>query len=486
MDDLSKYLDLYIQTSREYLEFLNASLLILEKNPQDKNAIEEVFRNAHSLKGQSAAMGFHGIGYLCHAIEDVFADIKKGKLAISSEIADQLFNCFDAITNSLDAIEKDGKEMDVTTQTEDLKKMTGVTTEKTAIKTETQATAEKASVKAEKTANTQTEKAPVEAKKSAKEQQPKPTKTKEPETLTKTHDVTTINVKVEVLDEMMSLLEELLVERLKFKNIMTEEQSPVLKNYFDASQKLINALQYQITQARAIPISVILDHFPRAVRDLAKEEKKQVELKIEGGDLELDRTIVNRLDEPLTHIVRNAVSHGIQKEGIITISAKIERDYALISVSDNGSGVDWQEVAKKANVDINSKNLKDLLFSGISTSTEITQISGRGVGLKAVKKMVEDFGGGIDVASENGNGTTFTIKLPLTLAIAKALLIKIGDKDYALPSIAVNRIVKIPKESVKRVADQELFILGKDEVLLLRMKNILPVYLSAMVINLIS
>jgi len=453
MSDLSQYLDLYLQTSREYLEYLNASLLKLEKNPQDKQSIEDIFRNAHSLKGQSAAMGFTSLGYLCHAIEDTFSEIKNEKLTLTSAIADTLFHCFDALTNSIDSIEKEHKEIDLSNETEDLKKLTGVTTEKAAAKITKQSAT------------------PISTPQPAISTAPQSGSAPE---IAKNHDITTINVKVLVLDEMMSLLEELLVERLKFKNIVTDKQDPRLKNYFDTTQKLINALQYQITQARAIPLNLILDHFPRAVRDLGRAENKQVELVIEGGDLELDRTIVDRLDEPLIHIVRNAVSHGIQQKGTITISAKREKDYALISVSDNGNGIDWEEVAKKANVSPSSKNLKELLFSGISTSTEVTQISGRGVGLMAVKKMVEDFGGKIDVDGEKGKGTTFTIKLPLTLAIAKALLIKVGDKDYALPSIAVNRIVRVPNTAVRKVADQEFFISEKKEIPMIRMENILP------------
>ncbi len=282
-------------------------------------------------------MEYQNMAYLCHIIEDIFADIKKEKCNLTSAVADKLFHCFDALTNSLDAIEKDHQEIDLSAETEDLKKLTGVTTQKTAIKSLKQTSDQ-----------TQT----IKLKDKKDDQIPK--QTSQPQQ--KSHDITTVNVKVEVLDEMMSLLEELLVERLKFKSIMNEQQSSELKNYFDTTQKLINALQYQITQARAIPLSLILDHFPRAVRDLARAENKQIDLQIEGGDLELDRTIVDRLDEPLIHIVRNAVSHGIQKQGTITIAAKREKDYALISVSDNGSGIDWDEVAKKAHVNPSAKN----------------------------------------------------------------------------------------------------------------------------------
>jgi len=464
--DLSKYLDLYLQTSREYLKILNDALLKLEKNPGDKTAIEEIFRNAHSLKGQSAAMEFSNIAYLCHAIEDAFFEIKEKKLKLTSSIADELFRCFDVLNESLDAIEKSEKEPDLPSRIDALKKITGVNTEGIGKSDHSKTSTEPLN----KTKKPETQNTPKNTETNTDQIQ-KPTTQ---DSSLKIHDINTINVKIEFLDETMNILEELLVERLKLKKFLKGQDNPVLKNYFDTSQKLIDALQYQVVQMRAMPLSLVFDHFPRAVRDLAREENKQVELKIEGSDLELDRTIVNRLDEPLTHIIRNAVSHGIQKQGIITISAKREKDFATIMVSDNGMGIDWEEISKKSSASSKNKNLKDLLFSGISTSEHVTQISGRGVGLKAVKKMVEDFGGNIDVKSEKGKGTVFIIKLPLTLAIAKALLVKINHKDYAIPSITIDRILKIPSPSIKKMAGEEFFILEKNKIPLLRMNKVLP------------
>jgi two-component system, chemotaxis family, sensor kinase CheA len=453
MNQLSQYLDLYLQTGREYIESLNKSLLMLEKNPADSGSIEEVFRSAHSLKSQSAAMGFSSTGYLCHIVEDVFYEIKQGLKELTPEIADQLFFAFDSLTNSLNRIEKEKTELDLSSQAETLKKLSGVNTEG-----DGKSQRENSSLASPKATAT-----PVVTSIKAS--------TEKTDVLPS--EIKTINVKVELLDDLMDLLEELLVERLKLKKVMSETENNDVRYYYEASQKIIDGLQFKITQARAIPLKIVFEHFPRAIRDISHEENKQVELLMEGGDLELDRTIVDKLDEPLTHLLRNAVSHGIKDKGVITLSAKREKDAAFISVSDNGVGIDWDKLREKASPETKKVDPKELLFSGISTSDHVTQISGRGVGLKAVKKMVEDFGGSIGVLSEKGKGTKFTIKLPLTLAIAQALLIKAGQGNYAIPTVSIDRIIKVPFESVKKTADQEAFILDETEVPLMRLTQIL-------------
>lgn len=465
MSDLNQYKDLYIQTSREYLQSLNDKLLILEKNPKDMEAIEEIFRSAHSLKSQSAAMGYINTGFLCHTIEDVFYEIKEGRMELTKELADILFLSFDSLTNSIEHIERENSELNLSYQAESLKKATGVQTEGAGKSVRNTEVIKSPQIQ-EVGANSQ--KVPQVSRVS---QVPRAFEEQARDTLGPRDTlIKTISVKTEILDDMMNLLEELLVQRIKLKRIVNEyEENKDLQNFLHESQKLIDALYHKIMQARAVPLSLVLDHFPRTIRDLARVENKEIELKIIGADLELDRTIVDRLDEPLIHLLRNAVSHGINKKGTITIAAKRERDYCLISVSDNGVGIEWDKVRKKAgNVNASEKETRDLLFSGISTSESVTQISGRGVGLTVVKQMVQSFGGAIDVDSKKGEGTTFTLKLPLTLAIAKALLVKVGEEDYAIPTLSINRIIKLHSSSIKKTADQEAFVLEEMEVPLMR------------------
>ncbi len=468
MDDLSEYLELYVQTSKEYIQSLNAALLVLEKNPTDAHAIEEIFRNAHSLKSQSAAMGYQSTGYLCHVVEDIFYEIKQGRKELTSEIADHLFAAFDALTRSIARIEKESTEEDSSATIETLKQLSGVTTEGagksqhnadgTATKNPSQESAVPPPAETHAQSATPTSTAAVAAPESTRSA------------------VNTISVKVEVLDEMMNLLENLLVERIKLKRVsatVTDDNAD-LESYFNASAKILASLQYQIMKARAVPVGLVFDHFPRAVRDLARTENKQIELVITGSDLELDRTIVDRLDEPLIHLLRNAVSHGIKEKGVITLSAARQKDYAQITVRDDGQGVDWQLVAQKAGLDpgeTDGKLLKDALFSGISTSVAVTQISGRGVGLTAIKKMVDSFGGVINVESKTGQGTAFIIKLPLTLAIAKALVVTIDQKQFVIPTLAVERIINIPTTAVKKLAGQETFVIDDQDIPLIKLNT---------------
>lgn len=464
-DDLSQYKDLFVQTGKEYLQSLNASLLKLEKDPGDKEAVAEVFRSAHSLKGQSAAMGYEKTGYLCHAVEDVFFEIKEGRFKVTPELADLLFAALDALTDSIGHIEANGQETDLSPQAEALKQLSGIKTEG-AGKTE----------HTDEAANS-----PVASQPTPPE---KPTMTSEtPKVVdTPTHEtpavvqpsihIKTIPVKVEQLDEMMNLLEELIVYRLTLKRLVGEIGNSELSNYRDQVDKITEALQFQIMSIRAVPVKLVFDHFPRAVRDLAREENKQIELVVEGGELELDRTIVERLDEPLTHIIRNAASHGIKSSGTIRLSAKREKDYAVVEVTDDGGGVDWGALAKKANVQTDDPNaLKQLLFSGISTAETVSQVSGRGVGLEVVKKTIEEFGGTIDVTSEKGKGTTFIIKLPLTLAVMQALLIRVGTERYAIPVSGIDRSVKITNSQIRSTAHQEAFVLEDTEIPLIRLAD---------------
>ncbi|HNT30090.1 MAG TPA: ATP-binding protein, partial [bacterium] len=411
-EDMLQYKDLYLQTADEYMSSLNKSLLVLEKNPTDTEAIKEIFRSAHSLKSQSAAMGYNQTAFLCHTVEDIFSLLKDGLRQMTPELADLLFEALDALTSSLQNIAQKDKEIDLTAQAEKLKQLTGVDTQGVGKSKDAASTAKKSE---------------------------EPPQTKNNDTTSKTAtnkhlapQVKTVSVKTSQLDDMMNMMEELLIHRLTLKKIADELGHDKLKLYYNQTEKILESLQFLIMQARTVPLSIVFDHFPRAVRDVARKENKDISFRIIGADLKLDRTIVDRLDEPLIHILRNAVSHGIEKKGEIVLSAEREEDFAVIKVKDNGRGVNWKRVAEKANVKSQDVNvLKKYLFSGISTAEQITEVSGRGVGLQAVEKMVNQIGGRIDVESVAGHGTTFILKLPLTLAVTKALLVSVGKEKYA-------------------------------------------------------
>jgi two-component system chemotaxis sensor kinase CheA len=454
--DMLQYKELFVRTAKEYVETLNDELLILEKEPSNAEAIDAIFRAAHSLKGQSAAMAYEHLGYLCHVIEDVFYDVKENRLALNSQVADVLFAALDSLTDSVESIDNQGNEIDVSDITEQLKNIAGVSTMGSGKSDHQQAVHSRGATQ-----------------KAVKSKAPSPLKT--PAAQEKDNNflkIRSIPIKVELLDDIVGTLEELMIHRLTLENMIKKTNDEDLIQTQDKIDKLIELMHFQIMKIRAVPVNMVFEHFPRAVRDLGRNLNKQIELKIEGDELELDRTIVEHLDEPLTHIIRNAADHGIKDSGVITLSARYEKDYAVVTVSDNGGGIDWQAVAKKAGVDPgDTAAVRRAVFSGISTSGEVSLISGRGVGLEVVKKTIEDLGGSVDVES-SGHGTSFSLRLPLTVSIAKAVVVGVGDERYALPATSIDRLLRVKAQAIVTNAGQEAFRHEDQEIPLMRLGEI--------------
>lgn len=461
-DEVAQYKDLFVTTAKKYLETLNTQLLVLEKEPDNKDAVTEIFRAAHSLKGQSAAMGFNETGYLCHVVEDVFYEIKENGKKVDAALADLLFASLDALTASVQKIESEGAEQGNKKLVEELKKIAGVST-----------------VGAGKTDHSESQNVPAPIAEVS--QEPKATEAPGAEaTVAQTKPVyqetnliklsiKTIPVKVEQLDNIVGSLEELMVDRLTMQTLLKDLDDPALIQAQDKLDKVIEVIRFQIMKIRTVPLSMVFDHFPRTVRDIGRMLHKDIELKIEGGDLELDRTIVERLDEPLTHLVRNAADHGIGEKGIITIAARADRDFAVVEVKDNGNGIDWEAVARKTGVSINDQvGLRKALFSGISTAAEVSLISGRGVGLEVVKKTIEEFGGSIDIVTAKGTGTSFVLKLPLMVSVVRTLIVRIGSQDYALVAAGVEISLRISDIEIINSAGQEAFRYKDQEIPVVR------------------
>ena len=461
-DEVAQYKDLFVTTAKKYLETLNTQLLVLEKEPDNKDAVTEIFRAAHSLKGQSAAMGFNETGYLCHVVEDVFYEIKENGKKVDAALADLLFASLDALTASVQKIESEGIEQGNKELVEELKKVAGVST-----------------VGAGKTDHSESQNVPAPITEVS--QEPKATEAPGAEaTVAQTkpmyHEtnpiklsIKTIPVKVEQLDNIVGSLEELMVDRLTMQTLLKDLDDPALMQAQDKLDKVIEVIRFQIMKIRTVPLSMVFDHFPRTVRDIGRMLHKDIELKIEGGDLELDRTIVERLDEPLTHLVRNAADHGIGEKGIITIAARADRDFAVVEVKDNGNGIDWEAVARKTGVSINDQvGLRKALFSGISTAAEVSLISGRGVGLEVVKKTIEEFGGSIDIVTAKGTGTSFVLKLPLMVSVVRTLIVRIGSQDYALVAAGVEISLRISDIEIINSAGQEAFRYKDQEIPVVR------------------
>jgi two-component system, chemotaxis family, sensor kinase CheA len=280
-----------------------------------------------------------------------------------------------------------------------------------------------------------------------------------------------IKVKTERLDRLLNLTEELLVNKMRLRQL-ADEQNSEIKDAVGQLERLLSDLQFDVMQLRLVPIGFLLERLPRIVRDLAQEQGKLVELKTQGKDIELDRSIVDNLGEPLVHLVRNSISHGIEEKGTVVISARRERGIAVVEVEDDGKGINWQEIMKtQEQRNIKTKKPDDILFSGVSTSEKVTEVSGRGVGLSIVKARIEALGGSVSVKSplEDKSGTKFTLQLPLSIAIIKALLVSVKDQAFAIPLGDVEKTVVVELQSLRKAFDREVALISEQDVPLVRL-----------------
>jgi two-component system chemotaxis sensor kinase CheA len=234
-------------------------------------------------------------------------------------------------------------------------------------------------------------------------------------------------------------------------------------------------------QSRLVPVGFVFNRFPRMVRDLAKQQKKEVSLEMLGSDIELDRAVIDEIGESLVHLLRNAVDHGIEPpearkragkpaQGTIRVTAKRTKGFVIIEVADNGQGLDLEDIKSTAVKDkilspqATTEELIQSIFFGVSTTKKVTAVSGRGFGLNIVKNKVESLGGAIRVESESKKGTTFVIEIPLTLAIIKALFVEVGSKAYAIPLASIERLVTVNKDDIKGMLNYEAIILNEEDI----------------------
>jgi len=465
-----KYKKIFLTEGREHLETLNASLLKFEKRPSVKLA-NELMRASHTLKSMAAAMGFNQLSTLCHAMEDAFDGVRAKKIKLTPETIEFLFKCFDTIGASLDAVKKDQPELNTSSLVEKIESL---------IKKKPSKQKE---IKEDLSSEALAEEERVEGAALAEK----------PETIKAVEE---IKVDIETLDNLMNLTEEFLVNKMRFGQIAETKNYDDLPGAIDAMRRLVSDLQYNVTQARMVPIGQIFDRFPRMIRDLAKQEKKIVELETEGGEIELDRTILDKIGEPLVHLLRNAVDHGIETKGKVFLTARREKGYVIIEVANTGVPFDLEAIkeaaikreiitARKAQ-GLKQEQIIDLIYNPrLSTSKKVTETSGRGIGLNIVKTRIESLGGTVSLESpihlvrnaisngvQESKGTKFTLKLPLTLAIIQALLFKVSGKTYALPLTNIQRLVRVLRKDLKKALDVEVAVVNEQDIPLIRLDKL--------------
>ncbi|HOJ43992.1 MAG TPA: chemotaxis protein CheA, partial [Syntrophorhabdaceae bacterium] len=470
---------------------------------QNDEIINSIFRAVHTIKGTSSFLGFTVLSNLAHKAEDLLGLVRKKELTMSTEIADALLDSMDTMKLLIDDIKTDYKEKQDTEQlihrlemlaNPDRKPLGEILVEEKIItKKELEEALEKQKQENKKIGEIIVEEKLITDKqlenilnkqKAKKEDQ-------------------TIRIDVKKLDEMMNLVGELVLgkNRLNMVKNMAKreiEKSSVVDNLDEVTnyiEVITNELQLSIMKARLVPLSKLFNKVPRLVRDLSNSFNKDVDLKITGEETELDRTLIESLHDPLIHIIRNSVDHGIEtkeerikkgkpEKGTLSISAYNEGNNVVIDIFDDGKGIDIDALKKKviekglmSEIEINEmteKEIMNLIFiPGLSTAKKISNVSGRGVGMDVVKTNIEKMNGQVYVDSVKHQWTRISIRLPLTLAIMGALIVEIGSELYAIPLNNVIELVKLNRASIKTVDKNEVLMLRNEIVPILDVARIM-------------
>jgi two-component system, chemotaxis family, sensor kinase CheA len=617
--DANQYIDLFFQDTEEHLEILNDALLELENNPENKEAISELFRVAHTLKSSSAMVGFDHISTYTHKLEDCLSKIRDGEVSPEPGIIDSLFKCFDilkemlgnlqsgeteakknqlkkAANHSLESLSRQvsGEEEAPVVEKKGGRPPVVELAESDRVKIQDyQLAGEKiyevivhldpgtrmGSVRAylvctnlrqigdvirvcpdvENDENaevgetftlilaTHVDEDEILAKtnvdevkeaiirdvtdtdmydvvKTPEEMKPGEGPGGEAETpageapkgesaggattaFDRREDRTatrTVRVSIEKLDILLNLAGELVINRgraMQQASLMADMthhslESEDMIESIQEQGRLINQLQEAVMDTRMVPIGQVFSRFRRVVRDLSKEKGKKINLDINGEETELDKKIIDQIGDPLTHMVRNAVDHGIEEpqerkktgkpaEGTLRFDAYHEGNNIHVKVSDDGRGIDVERIREKALEkglasaealeQMSERDVLQLIFQpGFSTAKQVTDISGRGVGMDVVKRAIDELGGHVEINTKLGQGTVFIIKLPLTLAIIQALLVDVGGEIFAIPIANVKETIRITRKEIFSVEGKAEVIRLRDQVVpLLRLDEIL-------------
>ncbi|SDN18119.1 chemotaxis protein CheA [Lachnospira pectinoschiza] len=631
--DVSQYLEIFIDESNEHLQSISDGVMVLEKEPDNQDTINEIFRAAHSLKGMAGTMGYKRMQNLTHDMENVFSEVRNGNISVTSDMCDVLFQCMDALESYVDNIRNNQDEG--TDDNEDIIKALNAFIEgiggdgkKEAKKEEPKAEEAKEEpkqeeAKAAKSDNNQLEgltladfersavnealeknisvfnikveveescvlkaaraflvfknleghceviksepttqdiedekfefefrilitteeeidsivsiiksvseikdatpiqvtdklddeeekpeeKPKEEKKPAAKETKPAPKEEKKPAAKEPAKGggkavSHTVRVDIEKLDVLMNLVSELIIAKNGLVSASNDGENGGIKSanfteQIEYLERVTTNLHESVMKVRMMPIESVISKFPRMVRDLSKKLDKKMELYITGEDTELDRTVIDEIGDPIMHMIRNSADHGLEptdvriergkpEVGTIALNAFQEGNNVVIEVKDDGNGIDTERVKAKAvekgaitqeQADsMTEKEAVDLLFRpSFSTAEKITDVSGRGVGLDVVKSKIEALGGDVEVKSVFGQGSTFSIRLPLTLAIIQALMVKLGEEKYAISLGSIETIEDIAISEIKYVHAKEVIHLRGSVIPLIRLRELLDV-----------
>ena len=608
--ETNQYMEMFLDESREHLQSLNDGLLSLENDPEDLSVLNEIFRNAHTLKGMSATMGYTKTAELTHDMENLLDMLRKEQLKVSSEIIDVIFKCVDSLQEMVENI-GNGESEDLVDVSDLVRQVNAIAkgdaapaaeeaeeaaegenaaapvlelndTDETVIReaknsglipyavhveiaescllksarsymvmnvldelgdviksvppaqdleqekfdhsfdvvivtdaepkaiedgvsaiseiTEVKVTEITLSASKEETK----EEAPKAAAPAAKKAEPKKAdakaEAKKPagKNDKKAHVAgQSVRVDIEKLDTLMNLVGELVTNKVRLEQIGMTHRLTELTETLEQMDRVTSDLQSVVMKVRMVPVSQVFNRFPRMVRDLAKELNKDINLTIEGEDTELDRTVIDEIGDPLMHLLRNSLDYGVEhpddreakgkpRTGEVGLIARHEGNNVVIMVTDDGAGINADKIRNKsvekgmisreeADALPDADAVRLIFLPGFSTAETITDVSGRGVGMDVVRSKIESLGGHVDVETKIDEGSVFKIKLPLTLAIIQAMLVKVQDEMYAIPLGSIDSTINITPDDIKTVQNKEVIVLRGQIIPIARLGEVLSV-----------
>ncbi|MBC6609426.1 chemotaxis protein CheA [Hymenobacter sp. BT507] len=425
-----EYREIFMVEALEYYDAMSRHISELERNPADSAALNELFRLMHNLKANARAMGYPAISEVAHRMETIFGLIRDKERTFEGNVVPVLFTGVDTIGEMIRAVGASNELPSADTLLANLDRL--VNGEEPVLEDQPEADDDDANRKLELS------------------------------------DLVYIQIKK--LDHLMNLVGELIIDRDRILTLSKESDSPALQATAAHLFRISDELQYSIMDVRLVNVGSLFNKFPRVVRDVAAAEKKDIALEVDGQDIQIDRNILQIITDSLLHLVRNAIGHGIEApdvrekagkpaQGQLTLAAQTERDNVLIQVSDDGAGINVDSVRRKAverglvgaeaAQQLDDDAVRAFLFEpGFSMAKEITDISGRGVGLDVVKLAIDSLGGQLRVSSTLGKGTTFTLVLPTSIAVKGALLFELDARSYAIPLMHTDSVVSLQPEDL--------------------------------------
>jgi two-component system chemotaxis sensor kinase CheA len=513
--DMKEIVESFIVETKEILEKLDVDLVEMEKRPDDNELLNCVFRHFHTIKGTSSFLGLDKLTGVTHKGEDILNKLRKGEVSLNSTIMDSLLSAYDKMKALLNSIEEyQNEDIDVDKTIKDLSELIAML-ENGGVVVEKKKPAKKSTKKNAKSESVNENK--VESNSEiVLEINSEPVNDDEPEDADEEQDAPQIEIKaasadkvkqdstkkvensirvdVERLDELLNIVSELVLGRNRLAQVNSEfalenEGTKFSRDLFDVTKQIdimTNELQLVVMKTRMIKIGKVFNKFPRLVRDLSRDANKQIEIVIKGEETELDKTLIEEINDPLVHLVRNSVDHGIEKPetriangknpvGTLILSAEHEGNNIIITIEDDGKGIDPEiikaKVVEKGLIsaekvkDLSRQELLNLIFiPGFSTAEVVTNISGRGVGMDVVKTNITKLRGIINIESTVGVGTKIIIKLPLTLAIIPGMIVKVKDQPIVIPLNTVLEVLRVHRENIYSI-NQRPVIKMRDSVL---------------------